>query len=161
MNLEITQCTSVHIPQLVELWKEYLVDQGDDPILQHIDINHIDGYGNILNSFLKNEPEGFIAALIDEEVVGFVIAKKDAYGPNYRTLENIGNIQIIHTKRGYRHKGIASKLLVKAIEYLQSNECTIILSETDQQNEASLSLLEKYGFRKRGNLVALIHREES
>lgn len=157
MNLVITQCTNEHIPQLVELWREYLVDQGDDPILQYIDVNHTEGYGKILKSFLKKEPEGFLVALRGEEVVGFVIAQKEAYGPNYKTIEKIGNIQIIHTNRSHRNKGIASKLLENAIEYLKSNNCSIILSETDQQNTASLKLLQKHGFKRRGNLVTLIH----
>ncbi|MCW4014485.1 MAG: GNAT family N-acetyltransferase, partial [Candidatus Bathyarchaeota archaeon] len=81
----------------------------------------------------------------------------EAYGHNYRTNDKIGNIQIIHTKRSYRNKGIASKLLEGAIEYLKSNGCGIILSETDQLNTASLSLLHKHGFKKRGSLVTLIH----
>jgi ribosomal protein S18 acetylase RimI-like enzyme len=156
MNHIIIQCTREHIPQLVDLWGEYLFDQGDDPILQYIDVAHTEGYSQILNSFLKKEPEGFLIALNGDEVVGFVIAQKEAYGPNYRTTKKIGNIQIIHTKRSHRNKGIASKLLEKALEYLESNDCSIILSETDQQNTAALSLLQKHGFKKRGNLVTLI-----
>jgi ribosomal protein S18 acetylase RimI-like enzyme len=159
MNPKIVQCRQEHISQLVGLWIEYLVDQGDNPILQYIDVAHTEGYSKILHSFLKKEPEGFLVAHIDGEIVGFVIAQKNVYGPNYRMLENIGNIQIIHTKRSHRHKGIASKLLDKALEYLKTNNCTVILSETDQQNEASLKLLLKHGFKKRGNLVTLIHRE--
>ncbi|MCW4012119.1 MAG: hypothetical protein NWF07_03905, partial [Candidatus Bathyarchaeota archaeon] len=71
-ELSITQCSSEHILQLVELWREYLIDQGDDPILRYLDVNHTEGYGNILNSFQKKESEGFLVALNGDEVVGFV-----------------------------------------------------------------------------------------
>jgi len=60
LNPIILQCTQDHIPQLVELWEEYLVDQGDDPIIRYIDIEHKEGYENILRSFLRSEPEDFL-----------------------------------------------------------------------------------------------------
>jgi len=88
-------------------------------------------------------------------VIGFVIAQKDAFGLNYRTFEKIGNVQIIHTKRSYRRSGIASLLLDKALEYLRDNGCAVILSETDQHNTASLNLLLKHGFMRRGDHVTL------
>ena len=159
MNQVITQCSLNHIPQLIDLWREYLIDQGEDPIYQYMDVDNTDRYGNILNSFLKKEPEGFLVALEDDTVIGFVIAQKDAIGSNYSTRENIGNVQVIHTKRDHRRSGVASQLMEKALEYLKEMGCTVILSETDQQNTASLNLLLKHGFKKRGNLVNLIREE--
>ena len=155
MNPLITQCSLDYIPQLVELWREYLVDQGDDPILEYIDVNYTEDYDKILKSFLKKEPEGFIVALEDDTVIGFVIAQKNAFGSNYKIREPIGNVQIIHTKRSHRRSGVASQLMKKAIKYLEDMGCTVILSETDQHNTASLNLLLKHGFMRRGDHVTL------
>ncbi|NIN70084.1 MAG: GNAT family N-acetyltransferase, partial [Anaerolineae bacterium] len=54
--------------------------------------------------------EGFLVAVEDGEVVGFVVSFSDAFGTNYVTREKIGHIQAVHTKRGHRRQGVATKL---------------------------------------------------
>ena len=57
---------------------------------------------------MKREPEGFVVALLGSEVVGFAVSFKNALGPNYVTKKGIGLLQVVHVKRGYRRRGIAT-----------------------------------------------------
>jgi len=40
-----------------------------------------------------------LVAVISDEVVGFVVSFRDAFGSNYVARKRIGEIQVVHTKR--------------------------------------------------------------
>jgi ribosomal protein S18 acetylase RimI-like enzyme len=153
----INICEFKHIPQLVELWIEYLVDQGEDPINDYIDFSASkEGFYSILEGYLRKEPEGFMVATVSDEVVGFLIAYRSALSDNYKMKRKVGNVQVVHVKRGFRGRGIASSLLRKAMRYLESGGCSAVLAETGEDNEESLNMLTKLGFKQRGKLVTFI-----
>ena len=150
-------CEFEHIPQLVDLWTEYLLDQGEDPINEYIEFDTSkEGFSRILEGYLRKEPEGFLVATIGDEVVGFLIAHRNALSSNYKMKRKVGKVQTIHVKRGYRGRGIASSLLRKALQYLESSGCYAVLAETGEDNKESLNMLTKLSFRQRGKLVTLI-----
>jgi len=152
--MEIIACSEEHIPEAVELWREYMVDQGDDPLFAHMDIaGGTEGFTRILKGYLKREPNGFLVALEGEEVIGFAVSFENALGPNYITRKKIGHIQAVHVKRGHRRRGVATGLTEASIGYLRSRGCSIVIAEADESNEASVGMLEKLGFRRRGGLV--------
>ncbi len=153
----VNACEPRYIPQLVELWKEYIVDQGDDPITQYIDFDAgTDGFSRILEGYMSKEPEGFLVATVSDEVVGFLIAFRNALSDNYVMKRRVGKIQVVHVKRGFRRRGIASSLLREAIDYLGSSGCSVVLAETGEDNMRSMRMLTKLGFKLRGKLVTLI-----
>lgn len=156
-DLEIRPCQDGHIPDLAELWKEYMVDQGEDPLLPYYDLEaSTGGFRKILEAYTKREPEGFLVASVGGEVVGFVVSFKDAFGPNYVTRKRIGQIQVVHVKRGFRRRGIATKLINAAFGYLEASGCSIVLAETGERNDKSMRMLEKLGFGRRGKLVSFM-----
>ena len=156
-DVEIMPCRNEFLPQLTELWKEYMVDQGEDPLLPYLDLEASkEGFRKILVSHLEREPEGFLVALLSSEVVGFAVSFKNALGPNYVTKKGIGLLQFVHVKRGYRRSGIATQLVNVAFSYLVANGCSIVLAETGEKNTRSMQMLEKLGFRQRGKLVTFI-----
>jgi len=158
-EVEIEPCRGEFIAQLAELWKEYIVDQGDDPLHQYFDLKaSMEGFRRILEGYMKKEPGGFLVATAGDEVVGFAVSFRDAFSPNYVTKGRIGQIQIVHTKRGFRRRGIATKLVNAALGYLEENGCSIILAETGEKNTGSLRMLEKLDFYERGKLVTLIKK---
>ncbi|MCX6654072.1 MAG: GNAT family N-acetyltransferase [Candidatus Bathyarchaeota archaeon] len=157
-NYLVNVCESRHIPQLVELWKEYLVDQGNDPINSYIDFNaSTDGFRRILEGYLKKEPQGFFVATVGDEVVGFLLAFGNALSDNYVMKKRVGKIQIVHVKRGFRQRGIATSLMREAIGYLAAIGCSAVLAETGEDNTRSLKVLTRLGFKQRERLVTLIH----
>lgn len=158
IDVEIKPCQSGSLPQLAELWKEYIVDQNDEnPLLPYFDLEaSTEGFQRILESYMKKEPEGFLVASLGSEVVGFVVSYKNAFGPNYVTRKRIGQIQIVHVKRGYRRRRIATKLINATFGYLKANGCSIILAEAGEKNTKSIQMLEKLGFKRSGKLVTFM-----
>lgn len=157
-NYQINICKSRHIPQLVELWKEYLVDQGDDPINSYINFDaSTDGFRSILEGYHKKEPQGFFVATVGDEVVGFLLASENALSDDYVMKKKVGKIQVVHVKRGFRQRGIATSLLREAMGYLTTIGCSAALTETGETNTRSLKLLTRSGFKQRERLVTLIH----
>lgn len=157
-QIEVTPCSVEHLPELTELWAEYMIDQGsDDPVLPLLDIESSKpGFAKLMENFMRKEPEGFLVAMKDGDVVGFVVTFRDAFGSNYVTREKIGHIQVAHTKRGCRRQGVATKLIEVSEGYLRSSGCGYVLTETGEPNTAARTLLEKTGFRVRGKLIDYI-----
>ena len=156
-NVEIKPCQDEFLTQLAELWKEYLVDQGEDPLRPYLDFEaSTKGFRKILEAYMKREPGGFLVAAIGDEIVGFVVSFKDAFGPNYVTKRKIGQLQVVHVKQRFRRKGIATKLVNAALLYLKENSCSIILAETGEKNTKSLKMLEKFGFKERGKFITFM-----
>ena len=151
----IRPCRRELLPQLVELWKEYVVDQNEEsPLLPYFDLEaSTEGFRNILKSHIEKEPGGFLVATLGGEAVGFCLSFKEAFGPNYVTRERVGHIQVVHTKRGFRRRGIATKLVNTAIEYLRENGCSRVLAETGETNTKSIKMLEKLDFKRLGKIV--------
>jgi ribosomal protein S18 acetylase RimI-like enzyme len=137
-----------------------MVDQvEEDPLRAYFDLEASkEGFHKILKNQMKKEPQGFLVALSEGEVVGFVLAFKDAFGPNYVTKEKIGYVQAVHVKRGYRRRGIASMLVNASLKYLKDNGCSLVVTETGEPNRAALQLFEKLGFKTRGKLVAFMRQ---
>ncbi len=156
-DFEIMPCRNEFLPQLTELWNEYIIDQGEDPLLLYLDLEaSTNGFCKILESCIEREPEGFLIALLDSEVVGFAISFNNAFSPNYVTKKGIGLLQVVHVKRGYRRWGIATQLINASFSYPVTKGCSIVLAETGERNTRSLRMLEKLGFRQRGELVTFI-----
>jgi ribosomal protein S18 acetylase RimI-like enzyme len=157
-QIVVTPCSGDHVPELTELWAEYMIDQGgDDPVMPLIDFESSKpGFTKLMENYIRREPEGFLVAVEDGEVVGFIVSFSDAFGTNYVTREKIGHIQAVHTKRGHRRKGVATKLIEAAECHLRSRGCRVVVAETGEPNVASRNLLEKRGFRVRGKLIDYI-----
>ena len=157
-GVKIKLCQDEFVPQLTELWKEYVVDQvEEDPLLPYFDLEaSTEGFRKNVEALMKKEPQGFLVALLDSEVVGFVVSFKEAFSPNYVMKRRIGQIQIVHVKRAFRRRGTATKLINAAFEYLKGNGCSVILTETGEKNTESMQMFEKLGFKQRGKLVAFM-----
>ena len=152
--IEVRPCSERHIPELVELWREYMVDQGDDPLGRYIDLEASkEGFRRILEGYMKREPDGLLVATSGDEVIGFAVSFKDTLGPNYIMKARVGHIQVIHTKRDSRRRGVATRLMETALDYLRISGCVLVLAETGEENAGSMGMLRKLGFKKRGSLV--------
>ena len=154
-DVEIKPCQVEFLPQLSELWKEYMIDQDEeDPLLQYLDLDiGTEGFQRIIKSYMEKEPGGLLVATLENVVVGFAVSFGDVFGPNYVTKKRVGQLQIVHTKRGFRRRGIATKLIEASLEYLKGMGCSIILAETGENNVESIKMLEKFGFKERGKLL--------
>ncbi len=69
-------------------------------------------YQNLRKWFNRNK-DSILIAKVNGRVVGFIL---------FSVIKNIGYIEEIHVKKGYRRRGIGTSLLKKAEEYLMKNK---------------------------------------
>jgi ribosomal-protein-alanine N-acetyltransferase len=90
-------------------------------------------------NFLLKEPNGFLIAKMNDQIVGYVIGV---------TEKNIGTIVSIAVKKDYRRKGIGKKLLDYIIEYFKLKNISIINLQVRIDNYEAISFYENNGFKK-------------
>lgn len=92
-SVEMKPCSACDLPDLVELWGEYMVDQGEDPLIRFIDLEASrEGVRRVLEGCMKREPLSLHVAVRGGEVVGFSVSFKDALRPNYVLKAGVGRI---------------------------------------------------------------------
>lgn len=75
-------------------------------------------------------------------------------------LEHIGNLgYLVHPE--YRRLGIGTLLIKKSIELAPDKGFEILVAEVSHDNEASISILKKFGFEKFGKLETALKVEEN
>lgn len=97
------------------------------------------------NKFLKNSDleikVDLIKALDKELYVGYCISTINK--------ESIGEIDSIFVEKEYRSYGLGDKLMVRALEWLNSNQVKTKIIGVAEGNEDVLEFYKKYGFYKR------------
>lgn len=97
------------------------------------------------NKFLKNSDleikVDLIKALDKELYVGYCISTINK--------ESIGEIDSIFVEKEYRKYGLGDKLMVRALEWLNSNQVKTKIIGVAEGNEDVLEFYKKYGFYKR------------
>lgn len=86
-------------------------------------------------------PEAFILAIKDGEFIGMSSNKKEGEDSIYTVLTGV--------KQGYRRRGIATTMKVKAIEKAKEHGISTIRTSNETGNEGIVHLNEKLGFEKR------------
>jgi ribosomal-protein-alanine N-acetyltransferase len=94
---------------------------------------------SVFLNFLLKEPNGFLIAKMNDQIVGYVIGV---------TEKNIGTIVSIAVKKDYRRKGIGKKLLDYIIEYFKLKNISIINLQVRIDNYEAISFYENNGFKK-------------
>ena len=86
-------------------------------------------------------PEGVFVAEADGEVVGYITTRIDRQ-------TRIGRIMNFAVSPRHQRKGIGSKLLERALEYLREEGMEFVRIETLEQNEVCKRFYPKLGFRE-------------
>ena len=129
---------SSDIPEIVELqaqvWHDHFIKERNMqlPIMRRTVQN--------MNYYFKKEPEGCIAALVDNKIIGTVIS---------HVWGSVGWFGPLEVDPRYQGKGIGQALVKKSLEYLQLRECTTIGCETMAGSSRNLAFYHKLGFRSK------------
>ena len=102
------------------------------------------------NWYQKHKDEGYpiIVAEKNEEVLGWASLSKWSEKEGYKyTVENS-----VYVESTNRNKGIGNKLLEKLIQKAKEKEFKNIIALITEGNEISITLHEKFGFKKVGTL---------
>jgi len=79
-------------------------------------------------------------------MIGAIVCKLDHHNGVRNTYR--GYIAMLAINKAYRKQGIGTKLVVKAIESMQEENCDEVVLETEITNTGALALYKKLGFMK-------------
>lgn len=61
---------------------------------------------------------------------------------------DFADVESVYTDKEYRRKGIAEKLILTALDFIEKNEINKTLLEVKETNAGAIALYEKLGFKK-------------
>ncbi len=132
------------IPQLTQLMIKLLVHHQEFHSLYAVDFDNQNELDHFFSDVLSQENIHIYVAEIEENLVGFIICSKHSR-PNYFTIKSKGRIDSLFVEKEFRSHHLASKLVEKAISFLQ-NEPYIELEFTAENQLAKSFWLNK-GFK--------------
>ena len=93
---------------------------------------------SIFSQFYESFPEGFLVALNQEMIIGFLIGIK--------TTPNIGRILMLAVTDSYRKQGIGSSLLTDFINEMKQQKVTSVELAVRTSNKRALRFYQARGF---------------
>lgn len=96
--------------------------------------------------FLTNWPNLCLLAVDEREqrIIGVIVNKRELH----RQRTNRGYIAMLAVAEAHRHRGIASKLVRRAIDVMRALDCDEVVLETELTNVKAMALYLKLGFVK-------------
>ncbi|HIH00246.1 MAG TPA: ribosomal protein S18-alanine N-acetyltransferase [Thermoplasmata archaeon] len=108
---------------------------------------------SIFNQFYESCPEGFLVALQNKTIIGFLIGIK--------TTPNIARILMIAVEDSFRKKGIGSALLTQFIKEMKNQQITKVELEVRTSNKNALRFYKKRGFLLQATLQKFYQNGEN
>jgi ribosomal-protein-alanine N-acetyltransferase len=99
---------------------------------------------SIFNQFYESFPEGFLVALNNQSLIGFLIGIK--------TTTNTARILMLSVHDNNRKQGIGSALLSQFLSEMKNHQVTQIELEVRTTNHGALEFYKKQGFILRDTL---------
>ncbi len=93
-------------------------------------------------------PRTFIVAKVGDKVVGYIMCRAETgFSERKRfSLTRKGHIVSVAVLPEYRNRGIASRLVEKAIDALKEYRATEVFLEVRVSNKVAIRLYERFGF---------------
>ncbi|MEK6972518.1 MAG: GNAT family N-acetyltransferase [archaeon] len=142
-----------YVPKIVDLWVEFMAEHDKiiidaDPKLKDFEIKE-KGMGPIYEKFLRLNFESkkgtvFIAEA-DKALVGYILVFIKDEIPIYEN-KKVGYVSDLYVKEQFRHKGISSELMNKAIGWFKQKKLKVAAIPLYAANKHAYSIYKKYGF---------------
>lgn len=156
----ITAATESHIPQIVELWKEFEdFHAALDPFFSRKEDGHI-YFEKILSGLMKSNESLVLVAVNGDDVVGFSTASLKTYPPVYIN-ESFGFIGSLSVKSGWRRKGIGEQMLGEMLDWFKSRNIERVELRVRVKNEEGYSFWKKHGFQDYEHYLFLNNQERA
>ena len=134
MNVIIRQATSSDITNWLEMRSQLWPPDADDDFTAEVEY------------ILGAPDQTAFVALVDAVYTGFAEISIRAYADGCRT-NNVGYLEGIFVKPGFRRKGISRLLVSKCMEWFEAQGCTEMASDAEIGNEISIKMHEALGFQ--------------
>jgi ribosomal-protein-alanine N-acetyltransferase len=93
---------------------------------------------SIFNQFYESYPDGFLVALRNSSIVGFLIGIK--------TVSNAGRILMLGVNESFRNQGIGSALLERFLKDMKQQKIRVVELEVRTSNTGALRFYQTKGF---------------
>jgi ribosomal-protein-alanine N-acetyltransferase len=108
---------------------------------------------SIFTQFYESYPTGFLVALDDGTIIGFLIGIKNT--------PNTARILMLAVKDAYRKKGIGSSLLSQFLKEMKHQNITGVELEVRTSNKRALKFYQDQGFLLQGTLQQFYQNGEN
>jgi len=153
--MEITSATDTHVPEIVEVWKEFMDFHKDIDLRFPMKENAPLIWEKHLRDLIKSEDTLVLVAMDKDHVVGYSISLIESRYPPVFTRETYGFIASMAVQSNYRRKGIGERMLGKIYEWFKSLNIDKIELTVTAQNQIGYSFWKKHGFRDYTHLLYL------
>lgn len=105
-------------------------------------------------SILRELPEAFIVAELNDRIVGYIMCKIEFGFSNYRKLGFVkkGHVVSVAVLEQDRGKGIGKALMLEGISGVMGRKSDEIYLEVRVSNESAIKMYEKLGFQIKSKL---------
>jgi ribosomal protein S18 acetylase RimI-like enzyme len=144
--MEIITATEVHMPEIIELWKELMdFHKNINAYWTRREDGHIT-YEKMLREMLEREVAIILVAVDNGRVVGYscALVRKPSLT---RKQDRYGDIPDIMVTAEYRRRGIGERMLKMILKWFESKNIDRIELNIAAQNSISTSFWEKQGFK--------------
>ncbi|HKR57549.1 MAG TPA: ribosomal protein S18-alanine N-acetyltransferase [Candidatus Nitrosopolaris sp.] len=105
-------------------------------------------------SILRELPESFIVAEIDNKIVGYIMCKIEFGFSNFRKLGFVkkGHVVSVAVLQQHRNQGIGKALMLEGINGVIARKTDEIYLEVRVSNETAVRIYERLGFQIKSRL---------
>ena len=144
--MEITVATESHVPEIIEIWQEFMDFHKDiDPRFPVRENAHL-SFEKHLRDLMKSEDTLVLVALDKGCVVGFSDSQIKKYPPIWER-ETYGVISSMVVQSNYRRQGIGERMLDKIYDWFESRNIARIELSVAARNQIGNSFWKKHGFQ--------------
>jgi len=147
VSIEIAEATESHVPDMVELWREFMDHHKDiDPRFPVREDAYI-GFEQHLRELMGAVDTLVLAALDESRTVGFSVSQANRYAPIWVERETYGFIDTVAITADYRRHGIGEQMLDRIFEWFTSRDIDRIELTVSVRNQVGYSFWRKHGFK--------------
>ena len=145
MAIEIATASETHVPQIVELWREFMDFHKDlDPRFP-LRAEAPASYENYLREQMHSPDWLVLVALDGDTVVGLTVGQIMKYPPIFQR-ETYGYISEMAVKSDRRRQGVGELLLAKVFEWFKSKGVYRVELSVAARNPVGYPFWRKHGF---------------
>ena len=145
-KIQITKARDKHIPEIVELWKEFMDYHKEFDSRFPMRENAYLSFQNHLKELMTSENKIVYIALDNDHVVGFATCSINTQAPIWE-IEKYGTIDTLVVESQYRRKGIGAKMLSTINEWFGVQSIVRIEVSLAIKNQVAQSFWRKHGYQ--------------
>jgi len=144
--LEIIPATQGHVPQILELWKEFEDFHKEiDSFFTRSKDGHVK-FGEFVHRQMDSEDSLVLVAVNGKDVIAYSISRISKHPPVFE-LESYGDIIDLAVTSTDRRRGIGTEMLGKIYEWFKSRGMNRVELRVAVRNQIGYSFWKKHGFQ--------------